>query len=244
MKNLFFLQRQNFGDSLLCPVCFIMFDGRILQCSQGHSVCEKCHKKLSNECPQCRSAYVGTRNYILEEMVKQLKHLKQISISTTKDAEENSPTTSGAADKTGDSDAIAEHPEVKFASIIAKFLDSIPKPSSNDDDDKEDDGATAAPTSDTTQEERTGFLDVAGPIDFLRIGTTCTHSNPNKFLLLFYFISAINLMAPTVVQAKGQFHCRMLDCNEKLPICRLLNHLRTFHNDHLMQVKRTTAWSF
>lgn len=43
-----------------------------MQCTQGHAVCEKCQTQLS-ECPHCRGAYVGTRNYVLEEVIAKLK---------------------------------------------------------------------------------------------------------------------------------------------------------------------------
>lgn len=58
----------------MCPVCFFEFDGRILQCSQGHAVCEKCSSKL-NECPHCRSPYYGTRNYVMEDVIAKLRRL-------------------------------------------------------------------------------------------------------------------------------------------------------------------------
>lgn len=53
----------------------IVFEGRILQCSQGHAVCEACQVKLS-ECPHCRGVYVGTRNYVLEAVIAKLKRLR------------------------------------------------------------------------------------------------------------------------------------------------------------------------
>lgn len=62
------------GDALLCPVCLEMFEGRILQCSQGHAVCEKCQQQLT-ECPHCRGSYMGTRNYVLEEVIDKLKKI-------------------------------------------------------------------------------------------------------------------------------------------------------------------------
>lgn len=144
-----------------------MYDGRILQCSQGHSVCEKCHKKIGNECPQCRSHYVGTRNYVLEEMVKQLRQLKQLSSAI----ELSEATNSNSVEETGDSKSKSdEHPEVKVANVIAKFLASIPKPSSNDDDED-----AAGPNSDTTQEEPSGIVQLTGLFD--RIGRCIWHSS-------------------------------------------------------------------
>ncbi len=53
----------------------VVFEGRILQCSQGHAVCEACQLKLT-ECPHCRGVYVGTRNYVLEAVIAKLKRLR------------------------------------------------------------------------------------------------------------------------------------------------------------------------
>lgn len=53
----------------------VIFEGRILQCSQGHAVCEACQLKLT-ECPHCRGVYVGTRNYVLEAVIAKLKRLR------------------------------------------------------------------------------------------------------------------------------------------------------------------------
>lgn len=58
----------------MCPVCFFEFDGRILQCSQGHAICEKCSLKLT-ECPYCGSLYCGTRNYVMEDVMAKLRGL-------------------------------------------------------------------------------------------------------------------------------------------------------------------------
>lgn len=77
---------------MTCPICFGMFEGRIFQCTQGHSFCETCFNQIqvsSVHCPQCRSEFAGTRNYILEELLKHLKILKQSAL----DAEQTSTNT-------------------------------------------------------------------------------------------------------------------------------------------------------
>lgn len=40
---------------LNCPICMIMMPPPILQCRNGHSLCEQCHKKIS-QCGICRVA--------------------------------------------------------------------------------------------------------------------------------------------------------------------------------------------
>lgn len=110
-----------------------MFEGRILQCSQGHSVCEGCvlkiHHHLNNECPQCRGAFVGTRNYILEEMVKQLKHLKaSVMVKKTDKSDSNANTLSNDANSdTEDTDVVIDN--AKLTKAMATLVASIPKPS-------------------------------------------------------------------------------------------------------------------
>lgn len=126
----------SFGDQLLCPVCFEMFEGRILQCNQGHSVCEGCvvkiHQHLNNECPQCRGPFVGTRNYILEEMVKQLKHLKASVMVKKTDAtrgrDSNANTLSHDVNSDNeDTDVVIDN--AKLTKAMATLVASIPKPS-------------------------------------------------------------------------------------------------------------------
>lgn len=130
-----------------------MFEGRILQCSQGHSVCEGCvkkiHRHLNNECPQCRGAFVGTRNYILEEMCKQLKHLKaSVMVKKTDKAgtsDPNANTVLNAADSDSeDADIVIDN--VKLSKAIANLVASIPKPSKRD--------VTAIERSDSPQRAR------------------------------------------------------------------------------------------
>lgn len=116
-----------------------MFEGRILQCNQGHSVCEGCVKKinrhLNNECPHCRGAFVGTRNYILEEMVKQLKHLKASVM--VKKTTANNDTASGRTGGPSNAKTVSnEHDsdgddidDAKLTKAIANLVLSIPKPS-------------------------------------------------------------------------------------------------------------------
>lgn len=113
-----------------------MFEGRILQCSQGHSVCEGCvlkiHHHLNNECPQCRLKFVGTRNYILEEMVKQLKHLKaSVMVKKTdatrgRDSNANTLSNDGNSDNE-DTDVVIDN--AKLTKAMATLVASIPKPS-------------------------------------------------------------------------------------------------------------------
>lgn len=65
-------------NQLDCPVCFEVYE-TIVQCKKGHSVCKKCSESLKI-CPTCRDTYIGTRNYTLEEVVRNLKQLKNFQI--------------------------------------------------------------------------------------------------------------------------------------------------------------------
>lgn len=73
----------------------VVFEGRILQCSQGHAVCEACQVKLS-ECPHCRGVYVGTRNYVLEAVIAKLKRLRTTDNLNLGDEEEEIKSTNEA----------------------------------------------------------------------------------------------------------------------------------------------------
>lgn len=43
-------------------------------------------------------------------------------------------------------------------------------------------------------------------------------------------------------QPRGVFSCRIANCTEKLPVCRMLNHVRTFHMANLTEVSGTDTW--
>lgn len=57
-------------------------------------------------------------------------------------------------------------------------------------------------------------------------------------MVIFFSIQGI-LWQPTPngpPQPRGVFSCRILNCAEKLPVCRMLNHVRTFHASNLTEV--------
>ncbi|XP_055299867.1 uncharacterized protein LOC129567237 isoform X2 [Sitodiplosis mosellana] len=201
----------SFGDQLLCPVCFEMFEGRILQCSQGHSVCEGCVKKINrnlnhNECPQCRGAFVGTRNYILEEMVKQLKQLKASVMIKKTDKTDTAGTSDQNANKVSneqDSDG-DDIDDAKLTKAIATLVASIPKPSKRD--------PTTSDLHDSPPRQRQRS---ESPLPELLLELQPTTSGPP--------------------QPRGFFSCRIWNCEDKVPICRMLNHVRTFHKDRLTE---------
>ena len=60
-----------------CPVCYDIIVGPILQCGEGHLICEEClsHLKVPRRCPTCREPYPAdapARNRALERLVAQL----------------------------------------------------------------------------------------------------------------------------------------------------------------------------
>lgn len=57
------------------------YDNRIMQCTQGHSVCEPCYGLLT-KCPTCRSIFTGARNYALEDVVAKINHLERPMANT------------------------------------------------------------------------------------------------------------------------------------------------------------------
>lgn len=67
----------DFDDEMLqkleCPVCCTVMQAPIFQCVIGHSICEVCKTSCQN-CPTCREPFGQTRNYLLEEVTKNLKY--------------------------------------------------------------------------------------------------------------------------------------------------------------------------
>lgn len=62
---------KQYVKSFECPICFYYMTDEILICSTGHSICQKCSKKL-DKCPTCKSPFTG-RNYSMESVVKLFK---------------------------------------------------------------------------------------------------------------------------------------------------------------------------
>lgn len=58
-------------EQLNCPICTCTMRGRIYQCQEGHTICEKCIKKI-DRCPYCRSRKLSARNRALEALASEL----------------------------------------------------------------------------------------------------------------------------------------------------------------------------
>lgn len=56
-------------NKIECLVCMNYMTPPIYQCRNGHSLCDICCKKLK-ECPNCKGALEGARNYTLEDIVQ------------------------------------------------------------------------------------------------------------------------------------------------------------------------------
>lgn len=139
-----------------------------MQCSQGHSVCESCvkkiHRHLNNECPQCRGAFVGTRNYILEEMVKQLKHLKaSVMVKKTDSAGPSGPDANTVTNADSDGDDIDD---AKLSKAIASLVASIPKPSKREPTTSESNESPRIRASTAPSPEAGGYFIYSGELLF------------------------------------------------------------------------------
>jgi len=56
---------------LECPVCMIVYQDRVMMCSNGHSICGKCLENLpDSRCPTCRVKMGTIRNRIVERMLE------------------------------------------------------------------------------------------------------------------------------------------------------------------------------
>lgn len=64
-------------ECLKCPICTEVFEGQVLQCQEGHSVCSKCFDKMTH-CPVCREPYchrlsgMEVRNRLIEDLVREM----------------------------------------------------------------------------------------------------------------------------------------------------------------------------
>ena len=59
-------------DTLECPICAeVPHSTPIYQCENGHILCKKCHKRLSN-CPLCRKPLGKIRSLVAEKMLEKV----------------------------------------------------------------------------------------------------------------------------------------------------------------------------
>eukprot|EP01083_Nonionella_stella_P269682 912687_1 len=66
---------KDFLEVFECPICNVsMYNGPILQCPEGHVICQECKGKLprSKQCPQCRKKIGNIRNRALEGMAEKM----------------------------------------------------------------------------------------------------------------------------------------------------------------------------
>lgn len=60
----------NTPDEFKCPVCFEVFRDKVLQCTNGHCICDLCLEFLK-VCPECRLGLAGNlvRNRLAESLI-------------------------------------------------------------------------------------------------------------------------------------------------------------------------------
>lgn len=74
--NIFFQWGWTDMEELLqCPVCFESPKGIVEQCISGHHICSDCKPKVDS-CPLCKCNYTGTRNFVVEELMRNLETIK------------------------------------------------------------------------------------------------------------------------------------------------------------------------
>lgn len=63
-------------ELLQCPVCLdIPVPGIVEQCRHGHHICANCKKQVES-CPLCKCEFHGTRNFVVEELIRHFDVLK------------------------------------------------------------------------------------------------------------------------------------------------------------------------
>jgi len=60
-------------SDLECPVCMEYMVPPIELCTKGHNICSKCRQRVQH-CPTCRSEFLETRNFVLENFVRRQKY--------------------------------------------------------------------------------------------------------------------------------------------------------------------------
>ncbi|KAJ8874505.1 hypothetical protein PR048_025365 [Dryococelus australis] len=66
--------RRKLKSVLECPVCFCVMKFKIRQCENGHSICQKCCRRVT-KCPVCRGKLIATRNICLERISRSFLRL-------------------------------------------------------------------------------------------------------------------------------------------------------------------------
>ncbi|KAL7303575.1 hypothetical protein TKK_0003732 [Trichogramma kaykai] len=57
-----------------CPLCLEPVRENV-QCRTGHIICKDCRQKV-DQCPSCRSPYVGTKCFLVDEVTQKLDSVK------------------------------------------------------------------------------------------------------------------------------------------------------------------------
>lgn len=185
----------------MCPICMHTYSGHILQCDQGHTVCQNCQDKLT-ECPTCQGKFSGTRNYALEQIIAKFK--EQINIT-------NKPTNIASEQMLPVVEPDTAEPPVSVKSTSMSCPSSALESEEYEDQTSDDEDLNSVDEELTDSRPRTPIIN---------------------------HCQKATMKAP--LQPKGIYACRMIGCNARLPVCRMLNHARYFHSDYLHTCKSTT----
>lgn len=121
---------EKLNSSLQCHVCFEEYkvNQKIWQCRSGHSVCQSCQGQL-DECPFCKAPYEGTRNYAVEEIVREF-HSKEASYeadaaSTTQKPSPSAPEYENVATIGGNQEQQRVLPSLRNSATGSSSVDTI-----------------------------------------------------------------------------------------------------------------------
>jgi len=199
---------------LTCPVCLDSYKSgvKILQCKTGHGICEGCYERLKNNntknCPICKEVMTGTRNFMMEAMIKRLRRL---STGTLLSLDED------PAKKGNEEDLVNGNQAEREESIDTDENESMSPP-------RIETALVEAPEEVPPVSESTA--------------STSNKRKPTQEQLERIerkrLKQQLNIGPP--VQPKGTFPC-IFGCPQRLGFCRLLNHARSLHRDNLTTVK-------
>uniref|UniRef100_A0A336MUL6 CSON007745 protein n=1 Tax=Culicoides sonorensis TaxID=179676 RepID=A0A336MUL6_CULSO len=252
-------------DILSCPVCYENFkpNMKILQCRSGHAMCESCHEKLK-ECPVCKEVLIGTRNFVMEEMIKKLRRLSTGALMSLDD--DVSPVATTGEDLNGidsdtdgdDADGVENEPDnvmseadKKKEAKKAKKKEKMKLKKQQKQQQKSESGtnekleqpstSTASASVNNTTTVTSGLIEIKSPQKRANSENDESLETKRKKIEL-----RENLSIKDPAQPKGLFPCPTNDkdqpesqCQSKIPFCRIYNHLRSIHPDRLLTTEAT-----
>lgn len=214
-------------------------------------MCEQCHGKL-RECPVCKEVLIGTRNFVMEEVVKKLRRLSTGALMQLDDEipavdEQNNQLDVPLLSKSGTSTSVSDHThDAEMKEEPKKKRKNRKKKSGKKG---KSDVVGEASTFSTTITDTSGTTcDLTASSSNLESPPMQNNARPStakgkkskkapEEIKAEKKLLRDRLKLGTPCQPKGFFPCPMHGCNTKIVFCRLYNHIRSFHMKQFIQTE-------